>query len=165
MSTVTDRIEKTITLRAPVSRVWRAITDVREFGAWFGVNLDGPFTAEASCTGVIRPTKADPEIAKLQEPHAGKRFDILVEQLEPERFFSFRWHPFAIEPGVDYSKEPMTLVAFDLRAVEGGTLLSITESGFDRIPLERRARAFAANDGGWTHQAKLLEKHLAIHAG
>jgi uncharacterized protein YndB with AHSA1/START domain len=165
MSTVTDRIEKKITLRAPVSRVWRAVSDAREFGAWFGVEFDGPFAAGKPMKGRITPTQADPEVAKLQEPHAGKAFDITVDRMEPERLFSFRWHPFAIEPGVDYSKEPATLVVFELTEVAGGTLLTITESGFDRIPLERRAKAFAANEGGWEHQTKLIEKYLLRHTG
>ncbi|HYO54712.1 SRPBCC family protein [Archangium sp.] len=163
MSIVTDRIEKKITLRAPVSRVWRAVSDAREFGAWFGVKFDGPFVAGARMTGRITPTQADPEVAKLQEPHAGKAFDFTVDRMEPERLFSFRWHPFAVEPGVDYSKEPATLVVFELAEVEGGTLLTITESGFDRIPLERRAKAFAANEGGWEHQTKLIAKYLLRH--
>ena len=165
MSPVTDRIEKKITLRAPVSRVWRAISDAREFGAWFGVKFDGPFAAGTRITGRITPTRVDPEVAKLQEPHAGTAFDFTVDRLEPERLFSFRWHPFAVEPGVDYSKEPATLVTFELAAVEGGTLLTITESGFDRIPLERRAKAFAANEGGWEHQSKLIEKYLLNYQG
>ena len=165
MSPVADRIEKKITLRAPVSRVWRAVSDAREFGTWFGVEFDGPFTAGARVTGRITPTRVDPEVAKLQEPHAGKAFDFTIDRIEPERLFSFRWHPFAVEPGVDYSKEPATLVAFELAEVEGGTLLTITESGFDRIPLERRAKAFAANEGGWEHQTKLLEKYLLRYQG
>jgi uncharacterized protein YndB with AHSA1/START domain len=165
MSTVADRIEKKITLRAPVSRVWRAVSDAREFGAWFGVEFDGPFVAGKPAKGRITPTQADPEVAKLQEPHAGKAFDFTVDRIEPERLISFRWHPFAVEPGVDYSKEPTTLVVFALTEVAGGTLLTITESGFDRIPLERRAKAFAANEGGWEHQTKLIEKYLLRHAG
>lgn len=162
MSTVPDRIEKRITLRAPVSRVWRAVSDAREFGAWFGVKFDGPFAAGTRITGRITPTQADPEVAKLQEPHAGKAFDFTVDRIEPERLFSFHWHPFAVEPGVDYSKEPATLVTFELAEVEDGTLLTITESGFDRLPLERRATAFAANEGGWEHQTKLIAKYLLL---
>lgn len=160
MSTVADRIEKKITLRAPVSRVWRAISDAREFGTWFGVEFDGPFKAGSPMKGRITPTKVDPEVAKLQEPHTGKAFDFTIDQIQPERFFSFRWHPFAIDPSVDYTQEPATLVTFELTPVEGGTLLTITESGFDRIPLERRAKAFAANEGGWEHQTKLVEKYV-----
>jgi uncharacterized protein YndB with AHSA1/START domain len=161
---VPDRIEKKITLRAPVARVWRAISDAREFGSWFGVAFDGPFIAGAKITGRIRPTTVDPEVAKLQAAHEGKAFDFTVDRIEPQRHFSFRWHPFAVEPGVDYSKEPATLVVFELTEVEGGTLLKITESGFDRIPLERRAKAFAANDGGWEHQARLIQKYVEAHA-
>ena len=161
MEKIPDRIEKKIVLRAPRSRVWRAISDAREFGSWFGVAFDGPFVAGQPLKGKIVPTKADPEVAAMQKPYEGTPFDFTVDRIEPERLFSFRWHPFAIEPGVDYSKEPATLVVFELEDVEGGTQLTITESGFDRIPLERRAKAFAANDGGWSHQTKLVEKHLA----
>jgi uncharacterized protein YndB with AHSA1/START domain len=164
MSHVPDRIEKKILLRAPVSRVWRAISDAREFGTWFGVEFGGPFVAGAPLRGRITPTKVDPEVAKLQEPHAGATFDVTIERIEPQRVFSFRWHPFAIDPSVDYAKEPATLVTFELAEAEGGTLLTITESGFDRIPLERRAKAFGANEGGWEHQSRLIAKYLASHA-
>ena len=164
MGNVSDRIEKKITLRAPVSRVWRAISNSSEFGTWFGVRFDGPFVAGQPITGKMTPTQVDPEVAKMQQPYEGFAFDITVDRIEPERLFSFRWHPFAIEPGVDYSKEPSTLVVFELAKVEGGTLLTITESGFDGIPLERRAKAFTANDGGWTKQTTLIEKYLLRHA-
>lgn len=158
----TDRIEKKILLRAPRARVWRAISDAGEFGAWFGVAFDGPFVAGARLTGRITPTRVDPDVAKLQEPHAGKPFEIVVDTIEPMRRFAFRWHPYAIDPAVDYSREPMTLVTFALEDVADGTLLTITESGFDGIPLARRAQAFRANDGGWSHQAALIEKYLAL---
>jgi uncharacterized protein YndB with AHSA1/START domain len=157
----TDRIEKQILLRAPIERVWRAISDAREFGAWFGVAFDGPFVAGARLTGRIVPTTVDPEVAKLQKPHAGKAFEIVVDRIEPMRRFAFRWHPFAVEPGIDYSTEPMTLVLFELEEAAGGTRLTISETGFDRIPLARRARAFTANDGGWAKQTTLIEKYLA----
>ena len=163
-TSVSDRIEKKVTLRAPVSRVWRAISDAKEFGAWFGVELEAPFAPGAKMTGAIRPTKVDPEVAKLQEPHAGKQFELVVDRVEPERFFSFRWHPFAQDPTIDYSKEPMTLVTFELTAVAGGTLLTITESGFASLPPERRAKAFAANDAGWSHQARLVETYVTTYA-
>jgi hypothetical protein len=107
---------------------------------------------------------ADPEVAKLQKPHEGKPFDIVVDRVEPEGLFSFRWHPYAIEPGVDYSKEPMTLVMFELEDAGGDTRLTLTESGFDGIPLDRRAQAFAANQGGWSHQTQLIAKYLAMRA-
>jgi uncharacterized protein YndB with AHSA1/START domain len=162
MSTNTDRIEKKAFLKAPRERVWRAISDSKEFGSWFGVALEGAFIAGADITGRIAPTKVDPEVAKLQQPHAGKAFTISVDRVEPMRVFSFRWHPGAVDPGADYSKEPTTLVEFTLEEAPGGTILTIVESGFDRIPLERRAKAFAGNDAGWAHQAKLIEKYLAM---
>jgi uncharacterized protein YndB with AHSA1/START domain len=158
----TDRIEKKILLRAPRERVWNAISDSRQFGSWFGMAFDGPFVAGASLTGKIAPTSVDAEIAKLQKPHEGLAFEFFVDRIEPMRRCSFRWHPHAVEPGVDYSKEPTTLIVFELEEVSGGTLLTISESGFDKIPLARRAKAFAANDGGWTMQTKLIEKYLAM---
>jgi len=161
---VTDRIEKKVLLKAPHARVWKALTDAKEFGEWFGVKFDGAFVAGAAVRGVVVPTRADAEIARLQEPYAGKTFDITVDRIEPQKLFSFRWHPYAIEPGVDYSKEPTTLVVFTLDEKPDGLLLTVTESGFDRIPLERRAQAFAANEGGWTMQMTLIEKHLARSA-
>jgi uncharacterized protein YndB with AHSA1/START domain len=161
---VSDRIEKKITLKAPVARVWRAISNAQEFGSWFGVAFDGPFVAGKKLTGRIRPTTVDPEVAKLQAPHEGKPFEFSVDRIEPQRIISFRWHPFAVDPSVDYSKEPTTLIVFELTEVDSGTLLRITESGFDSIPLERRAKAFAANEGGWEHQTRLLEKYLQLHA-
>src|SRR5205823_3148374 len=126
--------------------------------------FEGPFIAGAALRGVIAPTQADPDVARLQQPHAGKPFDITVDRIEPPRLFSFRWHPYAIEPGVDYSKEPTTLVVFTLEEQPGGVLLTVTESGFDRIPLERRAAAFTANEGGWALQMTLIEKYLARSA-
>jgi uncharacterized protein YndB with AHSA1/START domain len=158
----TDRIQKKIVLKSTRQRVWQAISDSVKFGAWFGVEFDGPFVAGSPLHGRIVPTQVDPEVARLQEPHRGKSFQILVECIEPMNRFAFRWHPFAIDPHVDYSQEPMTLVMFELADAEGGTLLTITESGFEQIPLERRAQAFQANDGGWTHQTKLIEKFLRL---
>jgi uncharacterized protein YndB with AHSA1/START domain len=157
----TDRIEKTILLHAPLKRVWRAISDSTEFGIWFGVKFDGPFQAGRSMRGAIVPTTMDPEVAKAQKKHEGTPFEITVEQMESERLFSFRWHPFAVESGVDYSAEPTTLVAFALEEVAGGVKLTVTESGFDQIPLARRAKAFMANDEGWGMQTKLIEAYLA----
>src|SRR5689334_9322166 len=154
-----DRIEKHVTLRAPRVRVWRALTDSQQFGTWFGVELDGPFVAGQRVTGRITPTKVDPENARLQEPYRGARFECTIERIEPMDLFSFRWHPFAIDPAVDYSAEPMTLVTFELADDGGGhTSLRITESGFDQIPLERRAQAFAANEGGWAKQSELIAR-------
>jgi len=112
-----DVIEKKILLRAPITRVWKAISDAAEFGTWFGVKFEAPFVAGASIRGYITPTKVDAEVAAAQEAHKGKPFDFTIEEMIPERRFSFRWHPYAIEPGVDYSKEPTTLVTFALEQV------------------------------------------------
>ena len=160
----TDRIEKTIVLKAPIERVWRAIGDSQAFGAWFGVDFEGPFVQGAPLKGKIVPTKVDPEVAKLQKPHQGMPFEISVERIDPPRTLAFRWHPYAIEPGVDYSAEPTTLVTFELEEVAGGVRLTITESGFDQIPLARRAEAFKANEGGWEMQTQLIAKYLAAAA-
>jgi len=160
----TDRIEKKVLLRAPHARVWKAITDSSQFGAWFGVKFDAPFVAGKVMIGSMMGTTVDAEIAARQLQHKGRPFEFVIDRIEPMRLFSFRWHPFAIEPNVDYSNEPRTLVAFELEEVAGGTMLKVTESGFDQIPLERRAKAFAANEGGWAAQMTLIEKYLALHA-
>lgn len=159
--TQTDRIEKKVLLKAPRQRVWDALTDSRQFGSWFGMRVDGPFRAGQIARGTILPTTVDPEVAKLQKPHEGMAFDIRVEAIEPQRLFSFRWHPFAIDRSADYSAEPMTLVTFTLDEEPAGVLLTVTETGFDGLPLERRAKAFAANDGGWAHQMVMITKYLA----
>ena len=156
----TDRIEKKILLRAPRKRVWRALTDSKEFGTWFGMKFDGPFSPGATMRGVIVPTQVNAEVAKAQKPYEGLPFEITIEKMEPERLFSFRWHPNAVERGVDYSAEPTTLVEFLLEEVENGVLLTVTESGFDRIPLARRAKAFTANEQGWGMVVKLVEEYL-----
>jgi uncharacterized protein YndB with AHSA1/START domain len=160
----TDRIEKKILLQAPRERVWRAISDSKQFGSWFGVEFDGAFSEGARLNGKIAPTTVDANVAEMQKPYAGMPFEFVVGRIEPMRRISFRWHPFAVEPDIDYSNEPMTLIVFELEEVPGGTLLSITESGFDRIPLERRAKAFESNEGGWEMQTKLIEKYLARQA-
>lgn len=160
----TDRIEKKIVLKAPLDRVWRAISDSNEFGAWFGVAFDGPFVQGTRLKGKIVPTTVDAEVAELQKPHEGKAFEITIDRIERMRRLSFRWHPFAIDPSVDYSKEPTTLVSFELEEVSGGTQLTIIESGFDRIPLARRAEAFKANEGGWEKQTQLIAKYLAAQS-
>jgi uncharacterized protein YndB with AHSA1/START domain len=146
----TDRIEKRIELRAPRSRIWRAITDAKEFGTWFGVKLEGAFTPGA----VVRGRITHPGYDHLT-------MDVTVERVDPETLFSYRWHPYAIDPAVDYSSEPMTLVEFHLDEIRDGTRLTVIESGFDRIPLARRAEAFRMNDGGWAAQIKNIERHVA----
>lgn len=158
---VADRIEKRILLRAPRARVWRALTDFREFGQWFGVKFDGPFSPGAPQRGVLVGTTVDAEVAKAQRVHADIPFEITIDRIEPERIFSFRWHPFAIERGVDYSTEPTTLIMFELEEAPEGTRLTVSESGFDQIPLARRATAFTANDQGWAIVVTLVEKYLA----
>jgi uncharacterized protein YndB with AHSA1/START domain len=157
-----DRIEKKILLRAPRKRVWRALSDSTEFGSWFGMKFDGPFTPGATMRGVISPTKVNAEVAKAQKEHEGMAFEITIEQMEPERLFSFRWHPFAVERGVDYSAEPTTLIVFILEETAEGVLLTVTESGFDRIPRARRAKAFTANEQGWSMVVKLIEEYLVL---
>jgi len=157
----TDRIEKRVLLHAPLSRVWRAISDSTEFGSWFGMKFNGPFAPGAVMRGVIVPTTVDAEVAKAQKAYEGLAFEIVVAQMEPERLFSFRWHPGAVEPDVDYSAEPTTLVTFALEEVADGVMLTVTESGFDRIPLARRAKTFASNDQGWRIQVRLVAEYLA----
>ncbi len=156
----TDRIEKKILLRAPRQRVWRALADSTEFGTWFGMKFDGPFAPGRSMRGVIVTTKVNPEVAKLQKPYEGLVFDITIEKMEPERLFSFRWHPNAVERGVDYSAEPTTLIVFALEEVANGVMLTVTESGFDQIPLARRVKAFTENEQGWGVAVKLLEEYV-----
>jgi uncharacterized protein YndB with AHSA1/START domain len=146
----TDRIEKRIELKAPVSRVWNALTDYRQFGAWFRVKLEGPFVAGETARGQI--THPGYEHVKWQA---------VVQSMEPERLFSFTWHPYAVDPNVDYSKETPTLVEFRLEATPTGTLLVLTESGFDKVPADRRLEAFRMDDSGWTQQMKNIEAYVA----
>jgi len=157
----TDRIEKQILLHAPLARVWRALSDSTEFGTWFGMKFDRPFIPGARLNVVITPTKVDPEIAQAQKQYEGLAYEITIERMEPEQLFSFRWHPSAIDPGVDYSREPTTLVEFKLEQTPDGVLLTVTESGFDQIPLERRAKAFSNNEQGWGAVIRLIAAFLA----
>jgi uncharacterized protein YndB with AHSA1/START domain len=157
-----NRIEKEIVLKAPRERVWRAISDSARFGKWFGVGIDGPFVAGKEALGQIAPTQVDQEVARLQEPYRGMPFRMVVERIQPMTIFSFRWRPGAVEPAFDDSKEPMTLVTFELAEPEGGVRLTITESGFEHLPPDRRAKARDGNDAGWAHQMRLIEKYLAL---
>jgi uncharacterized protein YndB with AHSA1/START domain len=147
--TSTDRIEKQVRLGVSRARVWRALTDTREFGQWFGVKLSGAVAPGAKLRGPI-----------TSPGYEHVTFEVTVETVEPEKRFSFRWHPYAIEPGVDYSSEPTTLVVFTLEEVEGGTLLTVVESGFDKIPASRRAKAFEMNSKGWAIQMENIKRHL-----
>ena len=155
-----NTIKKTVLLKAPIHRVWRALSDSKEFGYWFGMEFEGPFTPGRVVHGRVTGTKVDPEVAKMQDPHKGMQFDITIERMEPEKVFSYRWHPGAVDPGVDYSKEPTTLVEFTLEKVAEGVQLTVTESGFENIPLARRAKAFSDNEGGWTVVIQLVGKYL-----
>lgn len=147
---MTDRIEKTIELKAPVSRVWRALTDHKEFGTWFRVELEGPFVPGQ----IVRGRITHPGYEQL-------RWEAKVETMERERRFAFTWHPYAIDPKVDYSNEPPTLVEFTLEKIPAGTLLRVVESGFDKLPPKRRAEAFPMNDKGWSIQVENIAKYLA----
>ncbi len=159
---MSNKIEKTATLRAPIAKVWRAISNSAEFGTWFGMTLDGPFVEGQTVTGAIAKTQVDAEIAEHQEPYVGVRCELRIERIVPFELFAFRWHP-----GADADmgpNAPMTLVTFELEEVVGGTRLTITESGFDAVPLERRAKLFADNEAGWQAQLSLITKYLAREA-
>jgi uncharacterized protein YndB with AHSA1/START domain len=145
-----NRIEKRIELKAPVSRVWRALTDYREFGQWFQVKLEGPFVPGQVSRGHI-----------TYPGYEHLKWEAVVQKMEPERLFSFTWHPYAIDPKKDYSKETPTLVEFRLEKTPTGTLLLLTESGFDKVPADRRAEAFRRNDGGWDEQMKNIDGYVA----
>lgn len=156
----TDRFEKQVLLRAPLDRVWRAISDSHEFGQWFGVRVDGPFVAGTSVTATITPTTVDDDVAKLQQPHAGNKTTWQIVAVEPRKRFAYRWHPCAGEPDPD--DEPTTLVEFTLDETPDGVLLTIVESGFDALPAARRSDAYEANSGGWAKQVELVRKYLAL---
>lgn len=170
MEPVTDRIEKRITLRAPVSRVWRAIADAQEFGRWFGFALEGAFAEGKTIRGTFTGTVDEDAIvehqkslglrpSKVKLPAANFTF-CTVERIEAERYFSFRWIPYGIDEEADPENEPTTLVEFRLEPVASGTLLTIVESGFDRVPAHRRERAFRMNEGGWAAQTDNLARYL-----
>jgi uncharacterized protein YndB with AHSA1/START domain len=151
VNSATDRIEREVLLKAPLSRVWRALSNAEEFGDWFGVALKGK-------------TFAAGHLVQGQITYPGYEhlvFEVQIERMEPERLLSFRWHPYAVDPSVDYSQEPTTLVVFELKEVEAGTLLRVVESGFDNVPSSRRPEAFRMNSGGWDEQMKNIEQRVA----
>lgn len=148
----TDRIEQQIQLDFPRARVWRALTDAQEFGRWFGAVFQGAFTPGQPIRGTIT-------MKGVEHP-----IEMVVDKIEPERLFSFRWHPFAIDLEADYSKEPMTLVTLTLEPVDGGTLLTVVETGFDAIPASRRAKAFEMNSKGWAAQLGNVRRYLTSGA-
>jgi uncharacterized protein YndB with AHSA1/START domain len=145
----TDRIEKTVQLRAPKSRVWRALTNSTEFGEWFGVKLKSPFTVGAAVKGNI-----------TIKNYEHLQFEMVIERLDAEDHFAYSWHPYAIDPKVDYSKEPMTLCEFHLADAADGTMLTIIESGFDKLPAHRRLEAFPRNESGWKSQSENIRKYV-----
>jgi uncharacterized protein YndB with AHSA1/START domain len=150
-ATQTDRIERSIQIDAPRSRVWRALANAEEFGAWFGANLKG----QTFATG----QRVQGQITIAGYEHV--KFDVIVERVEPEKLLSYRWHPYAVDPAIDYSKEQRTLVTFTLKDAGEGTLLTVVESGFDNVPPERRLEAFRMNSGGWEAQLKNIQRHAA----
>ena len=149
-ATSSDRIEQQVVVRATRSRVWRALTSAAEFSAWFGVRVDGAFTPGARIRGAV----THPGYEHLT-------FEILIEHVEPEHRFSWRWHPHPIDPSYDYSQEPTTLVEFELEEVTEGTLLKVVESGFDKIPPSRRLEAFRGNEEGWIEQMQRISRYVA----
>jgi uncharacterized protein YndB with AHSA1/START domain len=150
VATSTDRIEKKVLLRAPRARVWRALTNAEEFGKWFGVEMAGRFAPGARVKGKI-----------THKGYEHVPFEVDIERMEPEKLFSWRWHPGVTEPNVDYSTEPKTLVVFQLEEVPDGTMLTVVETGFDQVPLARRAAAYRDNDGGWEGQMESIERYVA----
>lgn len=145
-----NEIEKQIDVKAPLSRVWSALTDYREFGQWFQVRLDGPFVPGQACAGVM-----------TYPGFEGKPFTVVVKEIQPERLFSYTWHPYALDPDRDYDAEPQTLVVFTLQEIAGGTRLTVNESGFDSLPADRREEAFSMNEGGWEAQLQNVARHVA----
>lgn len=144
----TDAIHKQLVLKAPPSRVWQAISNAEQFGAWFGATLHGEIVAGRALACTL--------------PYQGKELQmtLLIDRLEPERVVAFRWHPFAIDPSVDYAQEPTTLVELVIAPAPEGTLLTVTETGFDALPEARRARAFEMNSGGWAHQLENIARYV-----
>jgi uncharacterized protein YndB with AHSA1/START domain len=151
MNTSTDRIERKVLIKATRARVWRAVSDAAEFGSWFGVDFKGKtFAAGKSVQG------------KITYPgYEHLTMEVQIDKVVPERLLSWRWHPAAIDPAVDYSQEPTTLVVFELEEVDGGVMLSVVESGLDKIPLERRATVLRLNSSGWDAQMENIKKHVA----
>ncbi|MBM4776400.1 MAG: vanillate O-demethylase oxidoreductase VanB [Archangiaceae bacterium] len=156
-----DELRKTVTLKATPERVWRALSDAREFGSWFGAAFESPFLVGAVVKGTIQQTRADAHVASLQAPFVGKQMVIVVEAMEPLKRLAFRWHPYELRADESAMTAPMTLVTFALREVPEGVELTITESGFSKLPADRRARAFVDNDGGWTMQCTLVSNWVA----
>ncbi|MEO8389326.1 MAG: SRPBCC family protein [Polaromonas sp.] len=149
----TDRIERNIHIKATRSRVWQSISNAEDFGKWFGATLKGgPFKPGQHVTGLINFTVAGND--KIM-------FDAVFERVEPESLLSYRWHPYAVDAAIDYSKEERTTVVFTLKDAPDGTLLTVVESGFDKVPAARRAEAFRMNSGGWEGQLRNIGNYVA----
>lgn len=161
-TTTPNEIRKTTVINAPQSVLWDAITDSSQFGYWFGAKVDGPFEAGKRLKMVIEPTKVDEEVAKEQEAYRGIDFDVWVDEIQPQSRFSFRWQAYALEEGQDPEDAPKTLVEFLLEPEGNGTRLTIVESGFDNVPLEKRAKAFAGNEQGWTMQIQMVGRYVQM---
>jgi uncharacterized protein YndB with AHSA1/START domain len=144
-----NTIEKQVELKAPVSKVWRALTDYKQFGEWFGWKLETPFAPGKVASGIL---------SCCGDEH--QRYEMTVQKIEPESYFSYTWHPYAFDPAVDYSKEPTTLIEFRLQPKGAGTLLSVRESGFDKLPKHRLEEAFPRNEGGWGFQLENIQKYV-----
>lgn len=164
-----DRIEKRVSIRAPISRVWQAISDAREFSRWFGIQLQGEFVAGARVTGTFGGQFNEAAImehqkklgltpSRIRVPEKNLVF-CTVERIEPPRYFSFRWIPYGIDAEADPEAEPTTLVEFFLEAAGEGTVLTVVESGFDRVPAHRRERAFRMDEAGWAAQVENIRRH------
>jgi uncharacterized protein YndB with AHSA1/START domain len=150
MTTATDRIEREVMIKAKRSRVWRALTNADEFGKWFGVTFKNvTFVAGRKALGQINIPGFEHVV-----------FDVVIERVEPEHTFAWRWHPYAVDPAIDYAREESTLVVFSLEEAEGGTLLKVVESGFDKVPPGRRLEAFRMNSKGWEGQLRNIDKHV-----
>lgn len=160
-----DRITKQAVLPAPRERVWHAIADAENFGTWFGAEFDGPFEAGRQLNGRIKPTRMDPEIAKVQAPHTGTPFIFRVGEMESHRRFTFRWHPYPLAKAEDPEREPMTTITFALEDADKGTRVTLTETGFDQLEPSRRDAAYEANERGWEHQLDLLRKFVDVPGG
>jgi uncharacterized protein YndB with AHSA1/START domain len=152
-----DRIQKTITLRAPRGRVWRAISNPKDFGAWFGASLDGPFEPGARVAGTITPTTVHPANAAEQRAFSGVPVELLIDRVEPDHLVAFRWQPYAVSSKDDAA---LTQVSFELNDDHDGVVLTITESGFEALPEDKRSEAYADNERGWEKQLELIRKYV-----
>ncbi|WP_432721131.1 SRPBCC family protein [Jeongeupia wiesaeckerbachi] len=154
MSTVSnsDRVERHIVINAPRERVWHALSHAETFGTWFGANLKGQSFAPG------QRTRGPITISGFEHI----QFDVVIERIEPQQLLSYHWHPYPVEPNVDYELETPTRVVFTLKdAPENATLLTVVESGFDNVPPHRRLEAFRMNDHGWAAQLENIARYAS----